>query len=59
MPRRRFGEKELNSSGSNLETNVLLDIELSTPAEIRLPLLWLAILHGRVPASLAASQAPA
>ena len=32
-----------------------LDLELSTPAEIRLPLLWLAILHGRVPASLAAS----
>lgn len=32
-----------------------LDLELSTPAEIRLPLLWIAILYGRVPASLAAS----
>jgi hypothetical protein len=32
-----------------------LDLELSTPAEIRLSLLWIAILHGRVSASLAAS----
>jgi dihydroorotate dehydrogenase (fumarate) len=32
-----------------------LDLALSTPAEIRLPLLWIAVLHGRVPASLAAS----
>jgi dihydroorotate dehydrogenase (fumarate) len=32
-----------------------LDLELSTPAEIRLPLLWIAILYGRVPASLAAT----
>jgi dihydroorotate dehydrogenase (fumarate) len=32
-----------------------LDLELSTPAEVRLPLLWIAILHGRVSASLAAS----
>ena len=32
-----------------------MDLELSTPAEIRLPLLWIAILHGRVPLSLAAS----
>ena len=32
-----------------------MDIELSTPAEIRLPLLWIAILYGRMPASLAAS----
>jgi len=32
-----------------------MDLELSTAAEIRLPLLWIAILHGRVPASLAAS----
>jgi dihydroorotate dehydrogenase (fumarate) len=30
-------------------------IELSTPSEIRLPLLWLAILHGRIEASLAAT----
>ena len=32
-----------------------MDLELSTPAEIRLPLLWIAILYGRVPTSLAAS----
>jgi len=34
---------------------LVMDLELSTPAEIRLPLLWIAILHGRVTASLAAS----
>jgi dihydroorotate dehydrogenase (fumarate) len=32
-----------------------MDLELSTPSEIRLPLLWIAILHGRVPVSLAAT----
>ncbi|WP_200866927.1 hypothetical protein [Sphingobium sp. Ant17] len=32
-----------------------LDLELSTPAEMRLPLLWIAVLHGRVGASLGAS----
>jgi len=32
-----------------------MDLQLSTPAEIRLPLLWIAILHRRVPVSLAAS----
>ncbi len=31
------------------------DLSLSTPAEIRLPLLWIALLHGRLKASLAAS----
>jgi dihydroorotate dehydrogenase (fumarate) len=31
-------------------------LELSTPAEIRLPLLWLAILQGRIDASLAATS---
>jgi dihydroorotate dehydrogenase (fumarate) len=30
-------------------------MELSSPAEIRLPLLWIAVLHGRVEASLAAT----
>ena len=30
-------------------------LELSTPGEIRLPLLWIALLHGRVQASLAAT----
>ena len=38
------------------ETMLLsLDLELSTPSEIRLPLLWIGILHGRVPVSLAAT----
>jgi dihydroorotate dehydrogenase (fumarate) len=32
-----------------------MDLELSTPTEIRLPLLWIAILYGRISASLAAS----
>ena len=32
-----------------------MDLELSTPAEMRLPLLWIAVLRGRVAASLAAS----
>ena len=30
-------------------------LDLSTPAEIRLPLLWLAVLHGRLSVSLAAT----
>ena len=29
-------------------------MELSTASEIRLPLLWIAVLHGRIQASLAA-----
>jgi dihydroorotate dehydrogenase (fumarate) len=32
------------------------DIELSRPAEIRLPLLWIGVLAGNIPASLAASS---
>ena len=31
------------------------DLELSRPAEMRLPLLWIAVLHGRIEASLAAT----
>jgi dihydroorotate dehydrogenase (fumarate) len=34
---------------------LLRDLELSTPAEIRLPLLWIAVLSGQVRASLAAT----
>ena len=34
---------------------VVPDLDLSDPREIRLPLLWIAILHGRVRASLAAT----
>jgi dihydroorotate dehydrogenase (fumarate) len=37
------------------QLRVLPDLRLSTPDEIRLPLLWLAVLHGRVKASLAAT----
>lgn len=37
------------------ELKVLTDLKLSSPDEIRLPLLWLAILSGRVEASLAAT----
>ena len=32
-----------------------MDLKLSSPVEMRLPLLWIAILSGRVPLSLAAS----
>lgn len=34
---------------------VVPNLELSTPNEIRLPLLWIAVLHGRLEASLAAT----
>ncbi len=35
---------------------VALSLELSAPSEIRLPLAWIAMLHGRVRASLAATR---
>ncbi len=35
---------------------VVPNLELSTAAEIRLPLLWIAVLHGRINASLAATR---
>ncbi|MBK9165800.1 MAG: dihydroorotate dehydrogenase-like protein [Acidobacteria bacterium] len=38
-----------------LELNVLSDLDLSVKAEIRLPLLWIAVLYGQIPASLAAT----
>lgn len=34
---------------------VLPNLDFSHPAEIRLPLLWIAVLHGRIPVSLAAT----
>lgn len=34
---------------------VLPNLEFSHPAEIRLPLLWIAVLYGRIPVSLAAT----
>lgn len=37
------------------ELKVLPNLELSVPAEIRLPLLWIANLYGRVPVSFAAT----
>lgn len=37
------------------ELKVLPNLDLSVPSEIRLPLLWIAILYGRVPVSLAAT----
>jgi dihydroorotate dehydrogenase (fumarate) len=47
----RFYQPDIDTVALRLS----LDLELSTPAEIRLPLLWIAILYGRVPASLAAT----
>jgi dihydroorotate dehydrogenase (fumarate) len=38
------------------QLTVLPNLELSTPAEIRLPLLWIGVLSGRIRASLAASS---
>ena len=36
--------------------DVMVNLELSTPSEIRLPLLWIAVLYGRINASLAATR---
>jgi dihydroorotate dehydrogenase (fumarate) len=47
----RFYQPDLDLA----ELKVVPDLKLSTPDEIRLPLLWLAVLHGRVKASLAAT----
>jgi len=47
----RFYQPDIDTVALRLS----LDLELSTPSEIRLPLLWIAILHGRVQASLAAT----
>jgi len=47
----RFYQPDINLATLGLS----MDLELSTPLEIRLPMLWIAILHGRVSASLAAS----
>jgi len=38
------------------EMAVVTSLELSTPAEIRLPLLWIGVLYGRINASLAATS---
>jgi len=47
----RFYQPDIDTATLRLS----LDLELSTPSEIRLPLLWIGILYGRVPASLAAT----
>lgn len=47
----RFYQPDLDLA----ELKVLPDLKLSHPHEIRLPLLWLAVLSGRIEASLAAT----
>lgn len=47
----RFYQPDIDIATMDLS----LELELSRPIEIRLPLLWIAILYGRVRASLAAS----
>jgi dihydroorotate dehydrogenase (fumarate) len=37
------------------ELRALPNLDLSHPSEIRLPLLWIAVLYGRIPVSLAAT----
>jgi dihydroorotate dehydrogenase (fumarate) len=37
------------------ELKVVSNLDLSHPSEIRLPLLWIAVLYGRIPVSLAAT----
>ena len=47
----RFYQPDIDLAAMSLQR----DLNLSTPAEIRLPLLWIAILSGKLRASLAAS----
>jgi dihydroorotate dehydrogenase (fumarate) len=47
----RFYQPDFDLEG----LEVARTLELSTPSEIRLPLLWIAILYGRIQASLAAT----
>jgi dihydroorotate dehydrogenase (fumarate) len=47
----RFYQPDIDTATLRLS----MEVELSTRVEMRLPLLWIAILHGRVPVSLAAS----
>jgi dihydroorotate dehydrogenase (fumarate) len=48
----RFYEPDIDLA----QLTLVSDLELSRPYEIRLPLLWIAVLSGRVKASLAASS---
>jgi dihydroorotate dehydrogenase (fumarate) len=47
----RFYQPDIDTARLKVRNN----LELSRPSEMRLPLLWTAILHGRIDASLAAS----
>ena len=47
----RFYQPDFDLESRQVSTN----LELSTPSEIRLPLLWIATLHGKVRASLGAT----
>ena len=47
----RFYQPDVDTTKLRLS----MDLDLSTSAEVRLPLLWLAILYGRLPVSLAAT----
>jgi len=48
----RFYQPDIDLETLEIRPNILL----STPMAMRLPLRWIAILHGRVPASLAATS---
>lgn len=48
----RFYQPDINLDSQEVSPNVLL----STPAEMRLPLRWIALLHGRIQANLAATS---
>jgi dihydroorotate dehydrogenase (fumarate) len=48
----RFYQPDIDLDTLDLRTNVLL----STPHDLRLPLRWIAILHGRIKADLAATS---
>jgi dihydroorotate dehydrogenase (fumarate) len=48
----RFYQPDIDLESMKVEPNVLL----STPYDMRLPLRWIAILHGRIDANLAASS---
>ncbi|MBV8282498.1 MAG: dihydroorotate dehydrogenase-like protein [Candidatus Eremiobacteraeota bacterium] len=47
----RFYQPDLDVA----QLSVITNLELSTPAEIRLPLLWIGLLAGKIDASIAAS----
>ncbi|MDA0268600.1 MAG: dihydroorotate dehydrogenase-like protein, partial [Cyanobacteria bacterium] len=48
----RFYEPDIDIEALEVQPNLIL----SSPADMRLPLNWIALLHGRIPASLAATS---